>query len=410
MFEKMKSPCKKELYDAYKKLVSCAPKCKEINYFARIVYEHFIFDKIHNQNRRLIVLGNCIPEELIYAAGASPYWVLGGSRALADFADDTVPRDTDPVSRAMFGCLQNDREEFSKDALILIPLVNDSSRKLAYLLGDKGYRVHTVYIPPMQGENSEDEMARQGEKLAEALQRQTGKKITRRTLQQAQEKVATARKQIQLFIKLTGRRVGMLSDVWRMFILYSYYCAEDITQWTIRLAYLNKWLISGGKEKAVSGPASVLLLGSPVYFPNYKLPFLIQDVDLKIAAHMDCTTQILVRPYDKDTKPTVEAVMKSFYQNDCSSAYSNNKMLFRQVSGIIKGKSIDGIVYHVLKGQIEYDFELERLEELFSAHSIPVCRLETDYNYQDIEQLRIRMEAFKEVITQRRHGKERAAV
>lgn len=71
------------------------------------------------------------------------------------------------------------------------------------------------------------------------------------------------------------------------------------------------------------------------------------------------------------------------------------------------------IVYHVLKGQIEYDFELGRFEELSEKLDIPVFRLETDYNYQDIEQLRIRLEAFSEILNQRRYrrfGKETVAV
>ena len=71
----------------------------------------------------------------------------------------------------------------------------------------------------------------------------------------------------------------------------------------------------------------------------------------------------------------------------------------------IRKKNIDGVVWHVLKGQIEYDFELERMEELFEKHDIPVFRLETDYNKQDIEQLRIRMEAFAEVLEQKKYRK-----
>ena len=61
----------------------------------------------------------------------------------------------------------------------------------------------------------------------------------------------------------------------------------------------------------------------------------------------------------------------------------------------------DGIVCHILKGQIEYDFELPMIEKAAEEAGIPVFRLETDYQYQDMEQLRIRMEAFGEMLTQR---------
>ena len=93
------------------------------------------------------------------------------------------------------------------------------------------------------------------------------------------------------------------------------------------------------------------------------------------------------------------------YRNDCSSAYINNEVLYHAVAECIRKKNIDGVVWHVLKGQIEYDFELERMEELFEKHDIPVFRLETSYNKQDIEQLRIRMEAFAEVLEQKKYRK-----
>lgn len=63
---------------------------------------------------------------------------------------------------------------------------------------------------------------------------------------------------------------------------------------------------------------------------------------------------------------------------------------------------VDGILFHVLKGQIEFDFELARIEELAEACGMPVFRLETDYQPQDVEQLRIRAEAFAEMLSQNR--------
>lgn len=105
-----------------------------------------------------------------------------------------------------------------------------------------------------------------------------------------------------------------------------------------------------------------------------------------------------------------QKALRAFFKSDCSSAYSRNDALYHSASRLIAEGSIEGVVYHVLKGQIEYDFELERLEELFAHYDVPVCRLETDYNYQDIEQLRIRVEAFAEVISQKRYSKEVFAV
>ena len=70
--------------------------------------------------------------------------------------------------------------------------------------------------------------------------------------------------------------------------------------------------------------------------------------------------------------------------------------------GHIVSGHIDGIIFHILKGQIEYDFEMTRMEEMFEYYDIPVFRLETDYQDHDIEQLRIRLEAFREMLSQAR--------
>lgn len=75
----------------------------------------------------IIVLGSNIPEELVLAAGKKHYWVSGGSRISSIWADDMVPRDTDPVSRSSLGYLKSG---FAEKSLVLVPLVNDSTTNL----------------------------------------------------------------------------------------------------------------------------------------------------------------------------------------------------------------------------------------------------------------------------------------
>ena len=84
-----------------------------------------------------------------------------------------------------------------------------------------------------------------------------------------------------------------------------------------------------------------------------------------------------------------------------SGARVYNTGLYAYILTLIKQLKPDGIVCHILKGQIEYDFELPHIEKAAESRNIPVFRLETDYQYQDMEQLRIRMEAFGEMLTQR---------
>lgn len=180
-------------------------------------------------------------------------------------------------------------------------------------------------------------------------------------------------------------------------------------EWTSRLSALNARIRKTPEGKAASGKARVFLAGSPIYFPNYKIPFLAQETGFQIVGCADYTTLKLLSGsfHGKEESMSFRDVLKEKYYADCSPAYPNNDAYFDAIRRMLVQKKPDGVIYHVLKGQIEYDFELNRLEEVFSKYGIPFIRLETDYNPQDIEQLRLRMEAFSEILHQNRYRKGR---
>jgi benzoyl-CoA reductase/2-hydroxyglutaryl-CoA dehydratase subunit BcrC/BadD/HgdB len=355
---------------------------------------------------KVIVLGSGVPEEIIHAAGVTPYWILGGSLGTANWADDAVPRDTDPVCRSILGFLVGDLEPIAEDALILVPVTSDSNRKLAYLLKQAGKKVHTLDFPPVKDTFSRQKWLRQLERCAEAFSAHTRRRITKRSLRQAYTTVSHSRMLMQQFIGLTEQKKDRLGGDFRMMILQSYYWADDIDKWNTQLARLNQELKLYFGRSAPRSKGNVLLMGSPVYFPNYKIPFLLQDVGLHISAHADGTIQKIFQA----PSSSLEELALNFYHNDCSGAYSQNESLRRHVAALVAARQLDGVVYHVLKGQIEYDFELDWFEKLFAEQGIPIFRLETDYKYQDIEQLRIRMEAFMEVLQHRTYQKKDVAV
>jgi benzoyl-CoA reductase/2-hydroxyglutaryl-CoA dehydratase subunit BcrC/BadD/HgdB len=88
----------------------------------------------------------------------------------------------------------------------------------------------------------------------------------------------------------------------------------------------------------------------------------------------------------------------------CPSFAPNEDRLFRLLQ-MAEEFAIDGIIYHVLKGCVIYDFELIRVEKIMKDKNIPVLRIETDYSPEDIEQLRTRIEAFVEMLGTRKDRK-----
>ena len=60
---------------------------------------------------------------------------------------------------------------------------------------------------------------------------------------------------------------------------------------------------------------------------------------------------------------------------------------------MIKEHKIQDVVYHVLRGCLVYDYEYQIMEDELGKLDIPIIRVESDYNEEDVEQLRIRIEA-----------------
>lgn len=396
-FGKMKtdSSYKKEIMDTLQRLLRGLPAYKEFVYFVKCVGNHYLtaFEK---ENPDIVVIGSDIPEELVLVLGKMPYWILGGSRVSSMWADDIVPRDTDPVSRSGLGYALSG---FAEHSLVLIPLISDSTRKLAYILKSKGFKVHTFHFPPVKDGQTFCEWMRQYEACRDAVSLYLKKPLTKRVLKKSQEQILTAKRQIRDFMEASQ---DTLTGTGRLFILGSYYCTDDLSEWSFQLENLTARLRKEHKRRE-NGKSKVLLLGSPVYFPNYKVPFLIEEVGLELFLQADYTT-LSMQDCTVLERLQEENAADIFYRNDASPAYVKNDSLYGRIEKLLTEKEIDGVVYHVLKGQIEYDFELGRFEELFERLGIPVFRLETDYNYQDIEQLRIRLEAFSEVLAQRKYA------
>ena len=396
-----------EYTETLNRIFSRQRELPEIGYFLDTEY-------VWAKNRcrpQAVILGTAIPEELVYACGAVPYHLIGGSLASTLWSDELVPRDTDPVSRSILGYIHQPKGADFSDTLFIIPLVSDSMRKIAYQLKSEGRKLCLVDIPPDRGDcKATEKWCRQMLDMMKAVSEHTGARITRSAVISAAQRVSKARYALNAFLNVSRDRPNLISDTLRMMICDSCYRTFSIDEWTFRLQMLTAKTAEFAKRFAYFGQSrpKVMVMGSPIVFPNYKIPFLIDDVGLELTEAVDGSS---LKRYllhgRKDLRGGRDSIIRSIasraYERDASPAFVSNDALYGYMCCRVQMGDIEGVVYHVLKGQIEQDFELERFETLFAKYGIPVFRLETDYQYQDIEQLRIRLEAFSEMLTQNRY-------
>ena len=388
----------------------------ELKWFLKTALLRFDESYLKKIQPRLIVLGNDIPAELLYAVCDQPFYVLGGSLGTAHWADELTPRDTDPFSRSTLGWLINPDFDITKNALIVTATSSDSRRKLIAVLQSAGRQVAAMDVPPMNNTSNaihyyKDQMAM----LAEKIGKYTHKHLTGGNLRRAVRKVARAHRQWQRFTATAYAAKGFISDEAVLSVTQCMYFADSLDEWalhtvalTAELETLNKRFMLKQKEKP-----NVLILGSPVVFPNFKVPQLIASANMRIAAVADSLSLEAALSVKRGGRMIsadriLDQIAQDHLRATSSGARVNNEGLYSYFRHLVNQLHPDGIVCHILKGQIEYDFELPYIEKAAEELDIPVFRLETDYQYQDMEQLRIRMEAFGEMLNQRNIVKRKA--
>ena len=398
----------KEYLDSLNRLYNENSKLMGLKWFLDNAH-HWAYKKISAP--KVVILGTAFPEEIVMAAGAEPYWIIGGSLGSVAWSDESVPRDTDPVSRSIAGYINKpDGMDFS-DSLFIIPLVSDSMRKIAYQLKSEGRKICLADIPPNHNDTYSAEICKnQMKEICMTVSAHTGVRVTKNSAVSAMKRVSLARTALVKFLEVSRGRTDIITDSARLFVQNSYYLTDSVDKWTAHVETLARevaFYASQEKNKEYNRPA-VMVAGSPMIFPNYKIPFLVRDTGLAIYDTADYITLKASVVYKRkmmygNKNKLIENMALTWYQHDASPAYIKNDVLYHYIRHTVQKGCIEGVIYHVLKGQIEYDFELERIEALLAEYGIPVFRLETDYQYQDVEQLRIRMEAFSEMLVQKRY-------
>lgn len=381
----------------------------ELKWFPDTASMRFKSNYLNNVRPQVIVLGNDIPAEIIYAVCDNPFYILGGSLGTAHWADELTPRDTDPFSRSSLGWLINPEFDIANDALIVTAVSSDSRRKLISILQKAGRKVAAMDIPPMSATlNNTNYYKDQLITLAEKIGKHTGKHLTGRNLRNAVKKVVRAHRFWHRFQTIAHTSSGFISDEAVLLVEQCMYFADSLDEWMIHVSRLIGELDELSRRFVMTqkDQPKVIVLGSPIVFPNYKVPQLISAAGMRIAAVADSLSleaDLAVSGSKRliSSERLLDQIVSDHLRATSSGARVNNEGLYSYFLHLVRELHPDGIVCHILKGQIEYDFELPYIEKTAEEADIPVFRLETDYQYQDVEQLRIRMEAFGEMLTQK---------
>ena len=352
-----------------------------------------------------------VPPELIYAAGAMPVKLCGGSYTAFNVGDDIAPRDACPLVKAIMGFESiGVMPVYQECQLMAVPITCDCKKKLAGYLAEHRKTV-TLHVPSGRDRDADmEQYVRELYLFSKRLTEITGIELSYERLSWACGMTAAAQYELSRFIELRRRYPLAVKGTHYMAAMnaISYTHISLWTQYMHDLCDETEQKAKRGEMASKENRPRILITGSPIVFPNFKIPLLIEEMGGALVADETCMGERGAYDPPAIVDQSTDGIMRALANKStrpctCPTFVDNKRRLYR-IMQMLEDYRVQGVIYHVLRGCLVYDYEYQVMEEELGKLGIPIIRVESDYNEEDVEQLRIRVEAFIELIKYGRRG------
>lgn len=350
-----------------------------------------------------------VPNEVIRAAGAIPIQLSCGFCEAVSPANDLLSdAGLCPLMRSSLGTKMTESSSYFEAAdMIVNPTPCDAKLKMGEILQDF-VPVVTMNVPRIKDSYSaRKQWIQEVLNLKEKMEGLVGRKITKKDLRSAIETYQVAQNVWRKFWDIRKRG----NVIWgRQALLVSWLTyIDDIERWTQNMVKLNQELENRLKTKDfVCGDDTprVMLAGSPIIWPNWKILNLVEESGAYIACDELCSgMRVLWDPTVVDEwteKGMIDALADRYFLPCTCPCFSPNLEREENMLRMIKEYHVDGVIFHVLKGCHLNSMDAAKTSVYLKKNDIPMLKIESEYDEGDKEQLRVRIEAFLEMIQTRK--------
>jgi benzoyl-CoA reductase/2-hydroxyglutaryl-CoA dehydratase subunit BcrC/BadD/HgdB len=341
-----------------------------------------------------------VPDEIALAAGVLPIPLCGGSGWPVDYADRMFPRDICPLVRSTFGmafsgtCPYKTLKEYP-----LGETTCDAKKKAWDLLG-----IPSLELPQKKNPIDRDLWRSEVLRFREDMEKLTGKAISARSLADSIRLVNRKRKLLQQINELRKLEEPPISGLDAL-LVSQVALNMDIRAFNEACGKLVEELVSRVKKGISAYPAPgprVMFAGSPAPMGFAKVHYIVESAGMRIVVDESCTGQRYYRDLVDEGASSIEdmleAIADRYFRIDCA-CFSPNTERMENVQQTAGDYRIDGLVHCILQYCHGYDIEAKALDKVLGKVGIPTLKVVTDYGEQDEEQIRVRVEAFREMIT-----------
>lgn len=345
-----------------------------------------------------------IPEEIVLAAGGVCIGLCGGSQGSVPDAEKTLPRNICPMVKSAYGFKAGRICPYFQVADFLYGETTCDAKKKTWELLDRLIPTHVMEIPQSKKPHSIALWHEEVKAFKVKMEETTGKEITEADLAAAIKLMNNKRKALQRLNNLRHHNPSPISGKDGLLIeQIAFY--DDPVRFTEQLNALCDELDERvAQQVTVQGQKSarVMIAGSPMALPNWKVHNLVEGAGAVIVNEESCIGTRYFKDLIDESVTGMDnmlaALTDRYKEIDCSCFTPNNERI-EQVVKEFRDSKAQGIINYSLQFCHTYNIEEVRIREACDKEGIPYLSLESDYSPEDVGQMQTRIEAFLEQLS-----------
>jgi len=359
----------------------------------------------HKANGGKVVGSFCVyvPEEIVLAADGVCVGLCAGAEIGMAEAEQVLPRNLCPLIKSAMGFKLSKICPYFESCDMIVGETTCDGKKKTWEILDEIVPTYVMDLPQKKSQKGKELWTSEVSQFKAEVEKLTGKEITVSSLSQAIKLVNKKRKVLQ---RMSGLRQVNPSPISGRDALLVEQIAfyDDIPRFVEKVSALCDELeerVAKGIGVADGSQARILISGTPMVIPNWKIPYIIETSGATVVCEEACTGQRYFRNLVDETGATLEDQLEylseRYLKTDCA-CFTPNKERIEHVVEYAKDYDVDGVVCCTLQFCDPYAVETQKIKKALEKEGIPVLEIETDYGQEDTGQIKTRVEAFVEML------------
>ncbi len=341
------------------------------------------------------------PTEMAVAADAIPLTLCGTRNDPIAAAEEILPRNLCPLIKSSFGFAVTDTCPFFRFSDIIIADTTCDGKKKMFELLSRYKATHVLQLP--QNQDPETALPLWRAELARyktIIEEKTGVAITQDGLRGAIHLMNRERAARKALMDVNQLNPAPLPGSRLLEILFKVGFLADKEKGISLMEEIAAIAGNGGLGATTIDRKSgkrILLTGVPVGVGSDKVVKIVEQAGGAVVAFENCSGYKQAFTVDTEKDP-MDALAEQYLSTPCS-VMSPNTGRFDLLKEMIRDFSADGVIDLTWQACHTYNVEAFSIDEFIrDTFGLPTLHLETDYAESDTEQLRVRIEAYLEML------------